>query len=108
MAAHTHLQVFERGNGTAEKYWGDFLEPYVCFFTGAVGLDFILMEDNARSRRDNLAIEFLESEDIFRMDCPARSPDHDRIKQFSSNCVPWNPGIPQGISRDSMNHNKKN
>ncbi|GBN31114.1 hypothetical protein AVEN_193846-1, partial [Araneus ventricosus] len=42
---------------------------------GAVGPEFILMDDNARPHSALLVDEFLESEDIRRMDWPVRSPD---------------------------------
>ncbi|GBM10042.1 hypothetical protein AVEN_24023-1 [Araneus ventricosus] len=47
---------------------------------GAVGPEFILMDDNARPHRALLVNEFLESEDIRRMDWPARSPDLNPIE----------------------------
>ncbi|GFY10049.1 transposable element Tcb2 transposase [Trichonephila clavipes] len=53
----------------------EFLEPYVRLLSGACGPDFSLMDDNARPHRVLLVDEFLESEDIRRMDWPARSLD---------------------------------
>ncbi|GBM39741.1 Transposable element Tc1 transposase [Araneus ventricosus] len=80
----TPLHVFERGTVTGVRYWDEILEPYVRLeryvFKGAVGLEFILMDDNARPHRALLVDEFLESEDIRRMDWPARSPDLNPIE----------------------------
>ncbi|GFS89575.1 transposable element Tcb2 transposase [Trichonephila clavipes] len=44
-------------------------------FRGAIGADFIFMDDNARPHRTLAAEELLESEDINRMYWPANSPD---------------------------------
>ncbi|GFV38262.1 transposable element Tcb2 transposase [Trichonephila clavipes] len=42
---------------------------------GAMGLQFLFMDDNAPCHRTLAAEQLLESEDIERMDWPARSPD---------------------------------
>ncbi|GBM19243.1 Chorion peroxidase [Araneus ventricosus] len=76
----TPLHVFERGTVTGVKYRDEILEPYVRLFRGAVGPEFILMDDNARPHRGLLVDEFLKSEDIRRMDWPARSPDPNPIE----------------------------
>ncbi|GBO08894.1 hypothetical protein AVEN_224414-1, partial [Araneus ventricosus] len=47
---------------------------------GGVDPEFILMDDNERPHRALLVDEFLESEDIRRMDWPARSPDLNPIE----------------------------
>ncbi|GBL87031.1 Transposable element Tcb2 transposase [Araneus ventricosus] len=76
----TPLHVFERGTVTGVRYRDEILEPYVRLFRGAVGPEFILMDDNARPHRALLVDEFLESEDIRRMDWPARSQDLNPIE----------------------------
>ncbi|GBM20273.1 hypothetical protein AVEN_216685-1 [Araneus ventricosus] len=76
----TPLHVFERGTVTGVRYRDEILKPYVRLFRGAVGLEFILMDDNARPHRALLVDEFLESEDIRRMDWPAISPDLNPIE----------------------------
>ncbi|GFU11340.1 transposable element Tc1 transposase [Trichonephila clavipes] len=43
----TDLHVYERGIVNAVRYRDEVLEPYFHLFTGAVGCDFILMDDNA-------------------------------------------------------------
>ncbi|GFW20111.1 transposable element Tcb2 transposase [Trichonephila clavipes] len=50
------------------------------FFRGAMGLQFLFMDDNAPCHRTVAAEQLLESEDIERMDWPARSPDLNPIQ----------------------------
>ncbi|GFV03965.1 transposable element Tcb2 transposase [Trichonephila clavipes] len=50
------------------------------FFRGAMGLQFLFMHDNAPCHRTVAAEQLLESEDIERMDWPARSPDLNPIE----------------------------
>ncbi|GBN66041.1 Transposable element Tc3 transposase [Araneus ventricosus] len=76
----TPLHVFERGTVTGVRYKDEILEPYVRLFRGEVRPEFILMDDNARPHRALLVDEFLESEDIRRMDWPARYPDLNPIE----------------------------
>ncbi|GFX46199.1 transposable element Tc1 transposase [Trichonephila clavipes] len=47
---------------------------------GAMGLQFLFMDDNASCHRTVAAEQLLESEDIERMDWPARSPDLNPIE----------------------------
>ncbi|GFU18190.1 glutathione S-transferase 1, isoform C [Trichonephila clavipes] len=70
----TTLHVFKTGCVTGVRYREEVLEPYVRLFRGACSSEFILMDDNVRPHRALLVDEFLESEDIRRMDCPAKSP----------------------------------
>ncbi|GFV82993.1 transposable element Tc3 transposase [Trichonephila clavipes] len=65
-------------NGT--RYCNEILLPYVRLFRGAMGLQFLFMDDNAPCHRTVAAEQFLESEDIERMDWPARSPDLNPIE----------------------------
>ncbi|GFU67432.1 transposable element Tcb2 transposase [Trichonephila clavipes] len=53
--------------------------PYVRLLRGAVGPDFIFMDDNAPCRRAVLIDDFLETENIQRMSWPANSPDLNPI-----------------------------
>ncbi|GFU01673.1 transposable element Tcb2 transposase [Trichonephila clavipes] len=50
------------------------------FFRGAMGLQFLFMDDNAPCHRTVAAEQLLESEDIERMDWPARSLDLNPIE----------------------------
>ncbi|GFW90473.1 transposable element Tcb2 transposase [Trichonephila clavipes] len=58
-------------NGT--RYCNEILLPYVRLFRGAMGLQFLFMDDNPPCHRTVAAEQLLESEDIERMDWPARS-----------------------------------
>ncbi|GBN62014.1 hypothetical protein AVEN_171292-1 [Araneus ventricosus] len=64
----TPLHVFERGTVIGVRYRDEILQPYVRLFRGEVGPEFILMDDIARPHRALLVDEFVESEDIRRMD----------------------------------------
>ncbi|GFW29782.1 transposable element Tcb2 transposase [Trichonephila clavipes] len=65
-------------NGT--RYCNKILLPYVRLFRGAMGLQFLFMNDNSPCHRTVAAKQLLESEDIERMDWPARSPDLNPIE----------------------------
>ncbi|GFU63171.1 transposable element Tcb1 transposase [Trichonephila clavipes] len=56
------------------------LEQHVCLFRGAMGAEFLFMDDNAHPHRENIVDECLQSEDITRMDWPAYSPDLNPIE----------------------------
>ncbi|GFW90036.1 transposable element Tc3 transposase [Trichonephila clavipes] len=56
------------------------LEQHVRLFRGALGAEFLFMDDNARHHRANIVDECLQSEDITRMDWPAYSPDLNPIE----------------------------
>ncbi|GFV07600.1 transposable element Tcb2 transposase [Trichonephila clavipes] len=70
----TELHIFDRGSVTGDRYCEEVLLPHVRLFRGAIGPDFIFMDDNARPHRTLAVEELLESEDITRMDWPAYSP----------------------------------
>jgi transposase len=76
----TPLHIFDGGTLTAQRYRDEILEPYVRLFRGAIGPEFIFMDDNARPHRAQLVNEFIEGEDIQRMEWPARSPDLNPIE----------------------------
>ncbi|GFX66771.1 piezo-type mechanosensitive ion channel component 1 [Trichonephila clavipes] len=69
-----------KGSVTGDRYWEEVLLPHVRLFKGAIGPDFIFMDDNARPHRTLAVEELLESEDITRMDWPAYSPDLNHIE----------------------------
>ncbi|GFU14068.1 transposable element Tcb1 transposase [Trichonephila clavipes] len=58
------------------------LEQYVRLFRGAMGAEFLFMDDNARPHRANIVDECLQSEDIPRMDWPAYSPNLNPIEHM--------------------------
>ncbi|GFX30696.1 transposable element Tcb2 transposase [Trichonephila clavipes] len=75
MDGRTDLRFFDMRYVTAQRYRDEVLEPYVRLFRGAVGPDFIFMDDNAPCHRAVLIDDFLETENIQCMLWPANSPD---------------------------------
>ncbi|GFU08731.1 cubilin [Trichonephila clavipes] len=65
---------------TGHIYRDVILVQHIRLFWGAMGAEFMFMDDNARPYRANIVDECLQSEDITRMDCPAYSPDLNPIE----------------------------
>ncbi|GFS50898.1 DDE_3 domain-containing protein [Trichonephila clavipes] len=65
---------------TGHIYRDVILEQHVRLFRGAIGVEFLFMNDNARLHRADIVDECLQSEDITRMDRPAYSPDLNPIE----------------------------
>ncbi|GFV97950.1 hypothetical protein TNCV_5069901 [Trichonephila clavipes] len=80
LGSRTDLHIFDAGSVNGTRYCNEILLPYVCLFRGAMGLQFLFMDNNAPCHRTVAAEQLLESEDIERMDWPARSPDLNPIK----------------------------
>ncbi|GFW80669.1 transposable element Tcb2 transposase [Trichonephila clavipes] len=80
LGSHTDLHIFDAGSVNGTRYCNEILLPYVRLFRGAMGLQFLFMNDNAPCHRTVAAEQLLESEDIERMDWPARSPDLNPIQ----------------------------
>ncbi|GFT90727.1 transposable element Tcb2 transposase [Trichonephila clavipes] len=80
LGSRTDLHIFDAGSVNGTRYCNEILLPYVRLFRGAMGLQFLFMDDNAPCHRTVAAEQLLESEDIERMDCPARSPDLNPIE----------------------------
>lgn len=76
----TDLYAIRNGSLTAVRYRDEILDPIVRPFAGAIGNDFILMDDNARPHRARVVNDYLERESIVRMDWPAYSPDLNPIE----------------------------
>ena len=76
----TDLYVVENGTLTAVRYCNEILDQFVRPYAGAIGPDFILMDDKARPHRAHVTDAYLERETIVRMDWPARSPDLNPIE----------------------------
>ncbi|GFX69212.1 transposable element Tc3 transposase [Trichonephila clavipes] len=76
----TDLHIFDAGSVNGTRYCNEILLSYVRLFRGAMGLQFLFMDDNAPCHRTVAAEQLLESEDIERMDWPARSPDLNPIE----------------------------
>ena len=56
------------------------MDVYVRPHAGAVGENFILMDDNAHAHRARITDQYLEQATIVRMEWPARSPDLNPIE----------------------------
>ncbi|GFX22749.1 hypothetical protein TNCV_4838861 [Trichonephila clavipes] len=80
LGSRTDLHIFDAGSVNGTRYCNEILLPYVRLFRGAMGLQFLFMDDNAPCHRTVAADQLLESEDIERMDWPARSPDLNPIE----------------------------
>ncbi|GFW23467.1 transposable element Tcb1 transposase [Trichonephila clavipes] len=65
---------------TGHIYRDVILEQHVRLFHGAMGAEFLFMDDNARPHHANIVDECLQSEDITRMDWPAYPPDLNPIE----------------------------
>ncbi|GFT16499.1 transposable element Tcb2 transposase [Trichonephila clavipes] len=80
LGSRTDLHIFDAGSVNGTRYCNEILLPYVRLFRGAMGLQFLFMDANAPCHRTVAAEQLLESEDIERMDWPARSPDLNPIE----------------------------
>ncbi|GFU73673.1 transposable element Tc3 transposase [Trichonephila clavipes] len=80
LGSRTDLHIFDAGSVNGTRYCNEIHIPYVRLFRGAMGLQFLFMGDNAPCYRTVAAKQLLESEDIERMDWPARSPDLNPIE----------------------------
>ncbi|GFW91054.1 transposable element Tcb2 transposase [Trichonephila clavipes] len=74
LGSRTDLHIFDAGSVNGTRYCNEILLPYVRLFRGAMGLQFLFMDDNAPCHHTVAAEQLLESENIERMDWPARSP----------------------------------
>ncbi|GFX23347.1 transposable element Tcb2 transposase [Trichonephila clavipes] len=80
LGTHSDLHIFDAGSVNGTRYCNEILLPYVRPFRGAMGVQFLFMEDNAPCRRTVAAEQLSESEDIERMDWLERSPDLNPIE----------------------------
>ncbi|GFT54562.1 transposable element Tcb2 transposase [Trichonephila clavipes] len=80
LGSRTDLHIFDAGSVNGTRYCNEILLPYVRLFRGAMGLQFLFMDDNAPCHRTVASEQLLESEDIECMDWPARSPDLNTIE----------------------------
>ena len=73
----TDLYVIQNGALTGVRYRDEILDVYVRPFAGAVGDNFVLMDDNARPNKARVVNDYLEDEGI---DWPSSSPDLNPIE----------------------------
>ncbi|GFV28270.1 transposable element Tcb2 transposase [Trichonephila clavipes] len=79
LGSRTDVHIFDAGSVNGTRYCNEILLPYVRLFRGAMGLQFLFMDDNVPCHRTVATEQLLESEDIERMDWLARSPDLNPI-----------------------------
>lgn len=82
MGGRTDLHVMRGQTMNAQRYLDDVLRPIVLPYAGAIGPDFVLMDDNARPHRARVVNQFLEEQGIERMEWPAYSPDLNPIENI--------------------------
>ena len=76
----TDLHVIDNGTLTALRYINEVLDFNILPYAGAIGENFILMDDNARAHRARITDQYLEQATIVRMEWPARFPDLNPIE----------------------------
>ncbi|GFU15646.1 transposable element Tc3 transposase [Trichonephila clavipes] len=65
---------------TGHIYRDVIIKQHVRLFRGAMCAEFLFMDVNTHHHRENIVDEYLQSEDITRMDWPAYSPDFNPIE----------------------------
>ena len=76
----TDLHIVMRDMMTGVRYRDEILDVYVRPYAGAIGPQFILMDNNARPRRTRAVEDCLQQDTIDRVHWPARSPDLNPIE----------------------------
>ncbi|GFV82927.1 transposable element Tcb2 transposase [Trichonephila clavipes] len=61
LGSRTDLHIFDAGSVNGTRYFNEILLPYVRLFRGAMGLQFLFMDDNAPCHRTVAAEQLLES-----------------------------------------------
>ncbi|KFM72945.1 hypothetical protein X975_19690, partial [Stegodyphus mimosarum] len=80
LGSRTDLHIFDAGSVNGTRYCNEILLPYGRLFRGAMGPQFLFMDDNAPCHRTVTVEELLESEDIEHIDWSARSLDLNPVK----------------------------
>ncbi len=101
----TELQVIDRGTLTTVRNRDEVLQQIVTSFAAAVGSDFILMQDNARSHTARVVIAYMDQEGIDVIDWPARSSDTNptaNLWNLLQRRVWYRPNPPQTLTEALM------
>ncbi|GFX33551.1 transposable element Tc3 transposase [Trichonephila clavipes] len=61
LGSRTDLHIFDAGSVNGTRYCNEILLPYVRLFRGAMGLQILFMDENAKCHRTVAAEQFLES-----------------------------------------------
>ncbi|GFS72041.1 uncharacterized protein TNCV_2676881 [Trichonephila clavipes] len=80
LGTRTDLHIFDAGSVNGTRYCNEILLPYVRLLEAPWVKQFLFMDDNAPCHRTVAAEQLLESEDIERMNWPARSLDLNPFK----------------------------
>ncbi|GFX46609.1 transposable element Tcb1 transposase [Trichonephila clavipes] len=67
LVGRTVLYVFSCGNVNADTYRDDILDAYRCPYARAIGVAFVLLDDNARPHMTRIVDAYLEQEIIQRL-----------------------------------------
>ncbi|GFT54312.1 transposable element Tcb2 transposase [Trichonephila clavipes] len=62
LGSRTDLHIFDASSVNGTRYGNEIFLPYVCLFRGAMGLQFLFMDDNAPCHRTVAAEQLLKSE----------------------------------------------
>ncbi|GFW98493.1 transposable element Tcb2 transposase [Trichonephila clavipes] len=73
LGSRTDLHIFDAGSVNGTRYCNEILLPYVRHFRGAMGLQFLFMDDNARCYRTVASKQLVDSEDIERRRLASRT-----------------------------------
>ncbi|GFX35292.1 transposable element Tcb1 transposase [Trichonephila clavipes] len=73
LGSRTDLHIFDAGSVNGTRYCNEILLPYVRLFRGAMGLQFLFMDDNAPCHHTVAAEQLLENEDVERRRWAART-----------------------------------
>ncbi|GFX30137.1 transposable element Tcb1 transposase [Trichonephila clavipes] len=61
LGSRTDLHIFDAGSVNGTRYCNEILLPYVRLFRGAMGMQFLFMDDNEQCHRTVAAEQLLES-----------------------------------------------
>ena len=84
----TDLHVIANSTLTAVGYRDEILRAAVRPYAGAVGLGFLLMQDNVQPHVASVCRQFPDDKGIDAIDWATRSPDLNRIEYL------WDPTMP--------------